>query len=89
MILEYDWEEPERVFEYVFSAKSKKFKYVFTIPKNIPIKNMVLEVVPGIGIKKRADPPPTITYTKDKTKIVWETKDRQTINRFAAYEFKW
>ena len=89
LILEYDWEEPERVFEYVFSAKSKKFKYTFTIPKSIPIKNMVLEVVPGLGMKKRADPPPTITYSKDKTKIVWETKDKQVINRFSAYEFKW
>lgn len=89
LILEYDWEEPERVFEYVFSAKSKKFKYAFSIPKKIPIKNVVLEVVPGLGIKKRAEPPPIIRYSNDKTLIEWETKDRQTINRFSAYEFKW
>jgi hypothetical protein len=50
---------------------------------------MVLEVVPGLGIKKRADPPPTIRYSNGKTLIEWETKDRQTINRFSAYEFKW
>lgn len=90
LILEYDWEEPERVFEYVFSARCKKFKYSFTIPKSIPIKNMILEVVPGLEVmKKRVEPPPSITYSKDKTRIVWETKDKQVINRFSAYEFKW
>lgn len=90
LILEYDWEEPERVFEYLFSSKCKKFRYLFTIPKSIPIKNMILEVVPGLEVmKKRVEPPPTITYLKDKTKIVWETADKQIINRFSAYEFKW
>jgi len=89
LILEYDWEEPERVFEYVFSTRSKKFKYSFSIPREVPIKNMVLEVVPGLGIKRRADQPPTTKYSNDKTLIEWETKDRQTINRFSTYEFKW
>lgn len=90
LILEYDWEEPERVFEYLFSSKCKKFRYSFTIPKSIPIKNMILEVVPGLEVmKKRVEPPPTITYLKDKTRIVWETANKQVINRFSAYEFKW
>ncbi|MEM3063807.1 MAG: adenylate/guanylate cyclase domain-containing protein [Candidatus Nitrosotenuis sp.] len=90
LILEYDWEEPERVFEYMFSARCKKFKYSFTIPKNIPIKNMILEVVPGLEVmKKRVEPPPAITYTNNKTMIVWETKGKQIINRLSAYEFKW
>ena len=33
--LEYDWEEPERNFEYAFSSKSKKFRYFFTAPKDL------------------------------------------------------
>lgn len=90
LILEYDWEEPERVFEYMFSARCRKFRYSFTISKSIPVKNMILEVVPGLEVmKKRVEPPPTISYTKDKTLIVWETKDKQVINRLSAYEFKW
>jgi class 3 adenylate cyclase len=89
LVLEYDWEEPERVFEYVFSARCKKFKYLFTIPRDVSIKNMILEVIPGLGMKKRAEPPPKITFSEDKTIITWETQDKQTINRFSAYEFKW
>jgi hypothetical protein len=89
LVLEYDWEEPERVFEYVLSTKSRKFRYVFTVPKTVPIKNMILEVIPGLGMKRRVDPPPKITYSKDKTNIVWETKDVEQIKRLSAYEFRW
>lgn len=89
LVLEYDWEEPERVFEYLLSSKSKKFRYIFTVPKDVPIKSMVLEVIPDLGIKRRVDPPPTITYSKDLTYIKWETADRQMIKRFSAFEFKW
>ncbi|WP_268543001.1 hypothetical protein [Candidatus Nitrosotenuis cloacae] len=89
LIFEYDWEEPERIFEYVFSARCRKFRYSFTIPKIIPIKNMILEVVPGLGLKKRVEPPPSITYANDKTVIKWETNDKQILERFSAYEFKW
>jgi hypothetical protein len=50
---------------------------------------MILEVIPGLGMKKRAEQPAKISFSADKTIIKWETSDKQTINRFSAYEFKW
>ncbi|KAF6242583.1 hypothetical protein C6988_07875 [Nitrosopumilus sp. b1] len=87
--LEYDWEEPERLFGYVFSSKCKKFKYVFTIPSGIPIKSRVLEVIPDLGMKKYAESPPQIKYLKDKTVIVWESNKKQKIHPHDAFEFQW
>ena len=68
LTLEYDWEEPYRVFEYFFSAKCKKFKYVFTAPKDLQIKNRILEVERELGVKKRAEPAPKISYLKGQNK---------------------
>jgi len=87
--LEYDWEEPYRVFEYVLSSKCKKFKYELTIPKGIQIKNRVLEVARELGIKKRAEPPPKIKYHANKTVINWETSSKQILNPHDTLEFQW
>ncbi|HSA98505.1 MAG TPA: hypothetical protein VLF17_05455 [Candidatus Nitrosotenuis sp.] len=89
LVFEYDWEEPDRTFEYVFSARCKKFRYVFTAPKQLVVKNRILEVVKDLGVKKRAEPPPTISYSKDKTIIKWESMDKRIINRHDTFEFQW
>jgi hypothetical protein len=89
IILEYDWEEPERVFEYSLSSKSKKFSYVFTAPKELKIKHRVLEVVRGLGIKRRADPPPKITYHNNSTEIVWESPKNRKLLTHDTFEFQW
>jgi len=87
--LEYDWEEPERVFEYVFSSNCKKFRYKFTIPNGIQIKNRILEVAKELGIKKRAEPPPKIKYNKKTTEITWETDKNIKISAHKTFEFHW
>jgi len=86
---QYDWEEPYRVFEYVFSSKCKKFKFVLSVPKELDIKNRILEVERELGLKKRADPPAKIQYLSDKTKIIWETEKTRTLNKHEAFEFHW
>ena len=88
LCLEYDWEEPYRSFEYTFSAKCKKIIYEFTIPKEIQIKHRILEVA-KTGAKKRAEPLPTIQYTKDKTMINWENDKRNTLEPSDTFEFQW
>ena len=87
--LEYDWEEPYRTFEYVFSTKCKEFEYRLTAPKNLQLKNRVLEVARELGIKKRVESPPKISYTSTKTEITWKNEKKRTINRFEAFEFQW
>lgn len=87
--LEYDWEEPERVFEYVFSAKCKQFVYSFSISSDVQIRNRVLEVVRELGLKKRVDPAPKINYKDGKTMISWASDKRLTLEPHDAFEFQW
>ena len=87
--VEYDWEEPYRTFEYQFSARCKKFKYVLTTPKTLQIKNRILQVVRELGIKKRAEPASKIIYHPDTTEITWENDKRHILNRYDTLEFQW
>lgn len=87
--LEYDWEEPLRIFEYVFASTCNIFKFTFTLPNGMNIKTRMLEVAKELGIKKRAEPPPKIEYLKNKTRITWENQKNQKINPHDVYEFQW
>jgi hypothetical protein len=86
--LEYDWEEPDRVFEYIFSVKAKKFRYVFTAPKKLDVKHRILEIQ-ALGEKRRAEPPANIKYLKDRTEIVWDTAKKHKIQSHDTFEFQW
>ncbi len=66
-----------------------KFKFVLSVPKELDIKNRILEVERELGLKKRADPPAKIQYLSDKTKIIWETEKTRTLNKHGAFEFHW
>jgi len=87
--LEYDWEEPERKFVYVFSSKSKKFRYFFSSPKNLQLKHRILEVVRDLGDRRRAEPPANIKYLDKRTEIIWETVKKHIIQAHDTYEFQW
>jgi hypothetical protein len=87
--LEYDWEEPERNFVYVFSSKSKKFRYFFTAPKDLQIKHRILEAVRDLGEKRRAEPPANVKYLDDRTEIVWETAKNHKMQSHDTFEFQW
>ena len=87
--LEYDWEEPYRIFEYEFSAKCKKLKYSFIAPKDMEIKNRILEVVRELGVKNAQKPPSKTNYNSDNIEITWETGKKQIINKHDAFEFQW
>lgn len=87
--LEYDWEEPYRVFEYELSARCKKLRYAFTAPKNMELKNRILEVAKELGIKKRAEPPSKTNYKSDIIEMTWETDKKHIINKHDAFEFQW
>jgi len=87
--LEYDWEEPDRNFVYVFSTKSKKFRYFFSAPKDLQLKHRILEVVKNLGDKRRAEPPAIIKYLGERTEIVWETAKKHKIQAHDAFEFQW
>jgi len=86
--LEYDWEEPDRIFEYVFLAKCKKFKYVFRIPQSHRIEAKALKIN-DFGQKVIARPPPQTNNKRGKTEIIWESLKNQVMNVHDCYQFRW
>jgi len=84
--LEYDWEEPDRMFTYKFLSGAKKFNYNCTIPKEINLKNRILKLDMGTGYKVHATPPTTIKRLNETTIIFWE---KSNILPQDAYQFYW
>ena len=84
--LEYDWEEPERVFTYKFLSGAKKFNYSCTIPKEIDLKSRILKLDMGTGYRVHATPPATIKRLEDRTVISWE---KSNIIPQDSYQFYW
>jgi hypothetical protein len=86
LTMEYDWEEPERVFSYTFSSKCKEFKYLFSIPKGVQINDRVLKIDPELGEKRYADHPQVVKSLPNKTQITWQTSNLKAND---TYEFRW
>lgn len=84
--LEYDWEEPEKKFEYPLPADCKKFKYIFSAPKKFEAKPRVLKVDPVLKTKTRSPIPLQIKYTANKTEVVWENSN---LHVYDSYSFEW
>ncbi len=86
IILEYDWEEPERNFFYKVSSDCKLLKYQFTIPKGEQIKNRVLRVDPETGSKTHANKAAKIKLMRNKSQVNWQTVN---LKAYDAYRFEW
>lgn len=84
--LEYDWEEPDRNFVYRFASNCKRFRYLFTIPKGIEVKNRVLKVDSETGYKTHVTPSAVVKYLGDRTQITWESSN---LHAYDAYRFEW
>lgn len=86
LILEYDWEEPERTFFYRFASDCKKFVYNFVMPKGTELKTRVLKVDSETGYKIHASPPPAIKYSGNKINVKWT---KTNLHAYDAYQFDW
>lgn len=86
LILEYDWEEPERTFFYRFASDCKKFVYNFVMPKGTELKTRVLKVDSETGYKIHANPPPAIKYSENKMNVKWS---KANLHAYDAYQFDW
>ena len=87
LILEFDWEEPERRYEYALSADCEKLKYQLIIPKKTELKSRILKVNPGTNEKIKATPSADISYQKNKTKVIWQSGKK--LNEHDTFEFNW
>ncbi len=86
LTLEYDWEESEHNFFYKLATDCKSFKYTFTAPKGLDVKNRVLRVDTELGYKWMAKPAPVMKIKDDKTIITWEAKN---LKAHQAFRFEW
>jgi len=84
--LEYDWEETKRHFFYRFASDCRKFRFLLTIPKGMPISQKVARVSPETGDITYASTPATVRYLNNKTEVEWAAKN---IPAFDAYRFDW
>jgi len=86
LVLEYDWEDPERFFSYKFLSRAKKFSYSCMVPNEINLKNKILKIDTGTGYRVHATPPATIKRLRNMTIISWK---KSSIIPQDAYEFYW
>jgi hypothetical protein len=84
--IQYDWEEPERQFEYFFAADCKKFKFNLTTHKSLALKQKVVRVERETGERFLVPFPPTVKYLSDKNYVTWSTTD---LRAFESYRFDW
>ena len=84
--IEYDWQEPERFYFYRFPSNCKVFKYFFSAPKELDVKQKVLYADLETGEKSYAKNPPSITYKPKRTEVSWESTN---IKAHEAYRFDW
>ena len=84
--LEYDWEEPDHNFFYKLATDCKSFKYKFTAPKELDIKNRILQIDTELGYKWMAKPPSVMKIKDGKTIVTWEAKN---LKAHQAFRFEW
>lgn len=84
--IEYDWDEPERQFEYFFAADCKKFNYSLTAHKDIDVKQKVVKVEKDTGEKFLAPTPAAVKYLPDRTVVTWSAAN---LRAFESYRFDW
>lgn len=86
VLLQYDWEETNRFFEYRLPTPCKKFRYQFTIPNKVDTTIRILKIDKELGYKWIAEPPPTIKYLADKTVVEWTASN---LDAHDTYKFEW
>jgi len=86
VILQYDWEEPERNHFLNFSSGCKRLSYSLTANKEIELNPKIFKVDRETGSKIDAEPPPVITNDGDKIVVKWARND---LVADEAYQFNW
>ena len=84
--LEWDWEEPEKHYDYTFASDCKKFHYVLRVPKGMPIRQRVLRREPHVYEWTYERTHATIKYLEKNTQVEWIGYN---IPAFHAYRFDW
>jgi len=85
--LEYDWEEPNKRYEYVIATDCDKLKYKLIIPRELELKNRIYKFNPNTKEKINVTPAPDIKSSKRKMVVSWNSEKKLKEND--AFEFSW
>jgi class 3 adenylate cyclase len=86
IILQYDWEEPERSHFYNLASGCKRFHFYLTANKQAEIVPKILKIDAETGTKIDASPPPSITNDNNTSIVDWSRND---LISDEAYQFIW
>ncbi|HET6458507.1 MAG TPA: hypothetical protein VFG24_06480 [Nitrosopumilaceae archaeon] len=86
IIIQYDWEEPERTYFYNLASGCKRFNYSLTVDKGVELNPKIFKLNAETGSKIDVSPPPIITGDNKKTMIDWSTNELKVDE---AYQFNW
>jgi hypothetical protein len=86
IILEYDWEEPDKTYFYNFAADCKTFNFSLIAPKEMEINPRIFKVNAEIGSKTEVSPPPAQSHEGNKTLVRWT---RHELITDESYQINW
>jgi len=86
IILQYDWEEPERNHFYNLASGCKHFGFLLTANNEVLLNPKILKVDPETGSKTDASPSPVVTSSNNNTVIEWS---RDELTSDEVYQFNW
>ena len=86
IVMQYDWEEPERVYFYNLASGCKSFKYSFLAPDDFALDLKIRKVELETGTKTDVSPPPIITKNDGKIRAEWTKKE---LTADEAYQINW
>jgi len=84
--IEWDWEEPEKHYDYTFASDCKTFHYLLSVPRDMPIRQRVLKREPHVYEWTYEETPATTQYLEKSTQVEWTGSN---ILAFHAYRFDW
>jgi hypothetical protein len=86
IVMEYDWEEPLRMYFFRAPAKCAKFSYSLVAPKEFELKTGIQEVDAVSGSKVPVLQPPVVGSDGAKNLVTWSKND---LVESEQYEFTW
>jgi class 3 adenylate cyclase len=84
--MKYDWEEPERYYDYRIGADCKKFTFMLTVPGGMPVNPKIVQLDMEKGKRKRVRAPAIVRYLRDRTEVEWSAMNLQA---YSVYSFLW
>jgi class 3 adenylate cyclase len=86
LMMQYDWEEPDRQFVYRIASNCNVFNFKLIAPEDLDLKQKVVKVDIITGEMHLVSKPPTLEFKKGKIIMTWSEKNLTVLD---AFRFDW